>query len=80
MRFFRFRGSLWEVIWGQNSELFSDSIFSINFFVNFLQGPAAGVGPLEALKTRKNLKDLQDLNLEALNTPCHTLRGGADIF
>ena len=49
VRFLRFWGSLWEAIWGQKSDKFSDSIFD-HFLMNFLEGPAAGADPPEPLE------------------------------
>ena len=46
MRFLRFRGSLWEAIWGKKSDFFSDAIFDY-FLVNFWEGPADPPEPLK---------------------------------
>ena len=66
VRFLRFRGSLWEAIFGWNSELFSDSIF-YELLVNFWVG-AGGRGGLPL--SLKNLRNWGTASVE-LARPSH---------
>ena len=72
VRFLRFWGSLWEAIWGQKSDKFSDSIFD-HFLNYFLEGSAAEADPPGGLQEPER-PDWR------LGTPCHTLRGGGGFL